>query len=91
MRQRTVVEPVVVLSPPYDDESTILPDYDLINLTLGVSTESWYVTGYVRNLTDERYGVDYGYGRSLILFGANPDRTSVGTPRTYGLTVGFNF
>ncbi len=88
--QRTVVEPVFIASPPYDDETTILPSYDVMTLTLGLRAENWYVTAFARNLTDERYGLDYGYA-TAFLFGSNPDLTSVGTPRTYGLTVGYDF
>lgn len=88
--QRTVVEPVIVLSPPYDDNTTILPSYDLLNLTLGLRAESWYVTAFARNLTDERYRLDYSYGTAFF-FGSNPDLTAVGAPRTVGLTVGVDF
>ena len=88
--QRTVVEPVFIASPPYDDSTTILPSYDLLNLTLGLRTDNWYVTAFARNLTDERYRLDYGYSTAFI-FGSNPDITAVGAPRTLGLTVGVNF
>lgn len=88
--QRTVVEPVFVASPPYDDAATVLSDYDLINFTVGVRSGSWYATAFAKNLTDERYGVDYGYGQSFLL-GSNPDRMAVGMPRTYGVTVGLDF
>lgn len=89
--QRTVVEPAVPLVFGYDDDTTILDDYEVVDLTIGLSTERWYITGFVTNLTDERYALDFGYGQSFVLTGGNPDMTSVGTPRTYGLTVGTTF
>lgn len=89
--QRSVVEPIVSAAPPYDDDTTILDSYELTNLTLGLRTENWYVTGYINNLFDERHVVAYGYGQDFIAEGANPTLTSVGTPRTVGLTVGISF
>lgn len=89
--QRTVVEPEVPLTFGYDDDTTILDDYSVVDLTIGLSTETWYVTGFVSNLTDEDYALDYGYGNSFVISGGNPNMTAVGTPRTYGLTVGTTF
>ena len=89
--QRTVVEPAVPLVFGYDDDTTILDSYDVGNFTLGLRTDRWYVTGFVHNLTDERYALDYGYGQSFVISGGNPNMTAVGTPRTYGLTVGTSF
>jgi len=68
-----------------------LPSYDITNLTVGLRTDSWYVTGYVKNLFDERHVVSYGYAQSFASEGANPTLNSVGTPRTKGLTVGTFF
>ena len=59
-------------------------------MTLGLRAENWYVTAFARNVTDERYGLDYGYSQAFVL-GSNPDLLAVGPPRTYGLTVGVNF
>ena len=89
--QRTVVEPAVSLVFGYDDDTTILDDYEVVDLTLGLRTDSWYVTAFVHNLTDEEYALDYGYGQSFVISGNNPDMTAVGTPRTIGLTVGTSF
>ena len=98
--QRSVVEPESPYVAPlafgnpdavYNDDSTILPSYDVTNLTIGLRTDTWYVTGYVNNLFDEHYRVAYGYGQSFPSEGANPTMASVGSPRTVGLTVGTNF
>ncbi len=88
--QRTAVEPLVPLSPLYDDSRSILDSYDVTNFTLGLRTENWYVTAFVKNLTDERYGVDLGVYQSFFVGGGTPDRTALGTPRTIGLTFGIN-
>ncbi|MEM1110977.1 MAG: TonB-dependent receptor [Pseudomonadota bacterium] len=91
--QRTVVEPLVPIPPfgpdiePYDDDSTILDSYDLLNLTVGLYADSWYFSGFVHNLTDERYELDRAFGELAL----NPNLNSLGRPRTYGLTVGINF
>ncbi len=89
--QRTVVEPAVPLTIGYDDDTTILDSYDVVDLTIGLSMDRWYITGFVQNLTDERYALDYGYGQSFVISGGNPNMTAVGTPRTMGLTVGTTF
>ncbi len=89
--QRTAVQPAVPLSPLYDDSMTILDSYTIGNLTVGLRAEKWYVTAFVQNLHDERYGVDHGVYRSFFVGGGTPDLTAVGTPRTVGLTVGTNF
>ncbi|NIB38131.1 TonB-dependent receptor [Pseudomaricurvus alkylphenolicus] len=89
--QRSVVKPVAPFSFPYDDDLTILPSYEITNLTVGLRTDSWYLTAYAHNLFDERYALSYGYASSFITAGSNPDLTSVGTPRTLGVTVGTVF
>lgn len=88
--QRTIVEPAVALSPLYNDDAAILDSYGVTNLTIGLRSETWYVTAYVQNLSDEEYAVDNGVYQSFFVGGGTPDLLTVGTPRTVGLTVGIN-
>lgn len=56
-------------------------------LTLRPSSQSWYIGGYVRNITDETYLVSAQKGPGLV-----PDMWgNLGAPRTYGVRVGLNF
>jgi len=64
-----------------------LPAYNLVNLRFGVSRASWDAALYVNNITDER--------ALLSLDRERGTRARVGyltnQPRTFGLTLGFNY
>ncbi|BFM17979.1 TonB-dependent receptor [Maricurvus nonylphenolicus] len=95
-KQRTRIDPLdetptAPSTVAYNDESTILPSYQVTNLTVGFRTDSWYITAYAHNLFDERYATAYGHSESFMTAGDNPTLTAVGSPRTMGLTVGTSF
>ena len=64
-----------------------LPAYNLVNLRFGVSRANWDAALYVNNITDER--------ALLSLDRERGTRARVGyltnQPRTFGLTLGFNY
>ena len=61
------------------------PDHDLLNLRAGVEWGSWSVTGFVQNLTDEKYytGTQENFGVSGIRLRPNP--------RTFGGAVSYSY
>ena len=50
------------------------PDHDLLNLRAGVEWGAWSITGFVQNLTDEKYytGTQENFGVSGIRLRPNP-------------------
>jgi iron complex outermembrane recepter protein len=64
-----------------------LPAYNLVNARVGVTRPSWEIALFVNNLTDERAFLSLDRERGL--------RARVGyltnQPRTFGLTLGFNY
>lgn len=55
------------------------------SLTLRPDTANWFVTGYVRNLTDRVIRATYQLGAGNIAGSA------LEPPRTYGVRIGYNF
>ena len=68
----------------YDPE---LPDYQVGNLRVGVEADQWEVGAFVNNLWDERafLSLDYERGRSARI------GYLTNQPRTYGVTLNYNF
>ncbi|HET7202644.1 MAG TPA: TonB-dependent receptor [Steroidobacteraceae bacterium] len=64
-----------------------LPDYQIGNLRLGVRSEQWEVAAFVNNLWDERafLSVDRERGRSARV------GYLTNQPRTYGVSLNYNF
>ena len=62
------------------------PDYDLLNLRAGVEWGPWSVTGFVQNLTDEKYytGTQENFGVSGIRLRPNPLTFGGSISYTYG-------
>ena len=64
-----------------------LPAYNLVNARVGVTRPNWEIALFVNNLTDERAFLSLDRERGL--------RARVGyltnQPRTFGLTLGFNY
>jgi iron complex outermembrane recepter protein len=63
-----------------------IPSYDLVGLRAGIkdSKAGWYANAFVKNLTNKLYFIGSNLiGETLINY--------AGLPRTYGVTVGFNF
>jgi iron complex outermembrane receptor protein len=61
------------------------PDYDLFNLRVGYATDNWSITGFIQNLTDEKY-----YTGTQENFGVNGIRLRP-NPRTIGLSFSYSF
>jgi len=66
----------------------IVESYDVFDLQTGVDFGRWTLELYGKNLTDADGKTSTG-GIGSVPLGALP--TGVIRPRTYGLTVGFNF
>ena len=62
------------------------PDYDLLNLRAGVEWGPWSITGFVQNLTDEKYytGTQENFGVSGIRLRPNPLTFGGSISYTYG-------
>ncbi len=62
------------------------PDYDLLNLRAGVEWGAWSITGFVQNLTDEKYytGTQENFGVSGIRLRPNPLTFGGSISYTYG-------
>ena len=62
------------------------PDYDLLNLRAGVEWGQWSITGFVQNLTDEKYytGTQENFGVSGIRLRPNPLTFGGSISYTYG-------
>lgn len=62
------------------------PDYDLLNLRAGVEWGQWGITGFVQNLTDEKYytGTQENFGVSGIRLRPNPLTFGGSISYTYG-------
>lgn len=63
--------------------------YTLVNARLGytIPSETWTVTAFINNLTDERYKTNVSDIRDITASYVN----TYGLPRTYGVEVSFNF
>ena len=61
------------------------PDYDLLNLRAGFASGDWSVSGFIQNLTDEKY-----YTGTQENFGINGIRLRP-NPRTIGFSVSYRF
>ena len=65
----------------------LLPAYDIVNLRVGATRANWEAALFVNNLTDER--------ALLALDRERETRARVGyltnQPRTFGVTIGFNY
>ena len=57
------------------------------SLTVSAPDDTWYVTGYVRNFTDEEVDIFTPIFPAI----SNLATTLYEPPRTYGLELGFNF
>ena len=80
----TIGAPLTASVFRYDPE---LPEYDLLNLRVGVRRDTWDVAFYVNNVTDERafLSLDRERGtRARIGYLTNQ-------PRTFGIATRFNF
>jgi iron complex outermembrane recepter protein len=85
-------------SKRYLDQGNLswLPSTTLVDFSAGISSESWQVTAYVNNLTDEDDvqsglgNVSYGFMPvgQIPPFGAN---LSLPNPRTFGIRARYNF
>ena len=62
------------------------PDHDLLNLRAGVEWGAWSITGFVQNLTDEKYytGTQENFGVSGIRLRPNPLTIGGSISYTYG-------
>ena len=62
------------------------PDHDLLNLRAGVEWGQWSITGFVQNLTDEKYytGTQENFGVSGIRLRPNPLTIGGSISYTYG-------
>jgi len=82
--KNTIGAPLTASTFRYNPE---LPAYDLLNLRAGVRRERWDVALYANNVTDERafLSLDRERGtRARIGYLTNQ-------PRTFGLTLRFNY
>jgi iron complex outermembrane receptor protein len=72
------------VSPEFN---TILDSKTLWNATLTYNApeNNWWVRGYIKNITDERYKISAQPVADLWIFGF------YGPPRTYGVEGGFRF
>jgi iron complex outermembrane receptor protein len=61
---------------------------DLLNLRVGLESDTWSVVGYVENLLDEEYTTDFEAGRFT---GTPLDIAFPGRPRRVGATLSFKF
>ena len=63
--------------------------YTLMNARLGytIPSETWTLTAFINNLTDERYKTNVSDIRDITASYVN----TYGLPRTYGVEVSFNF
>jgi iron complex outermembrane recepter protein len=57
-----------------DEFPYLSPDYDVLNLRAGFNMGAWNITGFVQNLTDEKYytGTQENFGASGIRLRPNP-------------------
>jgi iron complex outermembrane recepter protein len=57
-----------------DEFPYLSPDYDVLNLRAGYEMGNWSITGFVQNLTDEKYytGTQENFGASGIRLRPNP-------------------
>ncbi len=67
--------------------------YTLVNASLGYTTENWSVNLWVRNIADKDYAVKGYYFDNKIAGGWDDAEvfTQKGAPRTFGLTLGYDF
>lgn len=72
------------------DSGNVKPDYDIINLRFGYSSEdNWELLLYVDNVTDEEAIFSYS---DALAFNIPPyDRTVRSRPRTIGTSFTYNF
>jgi iron complex outermembrane receptor protein len=81
---KTIGGPLSQSTFTFDPE---LPAYNLVNARIGVTRPSWEVAFFVNNLTDERAFLSLDRERGT--------RARVGyvtnQPRTFGVTLGFNY
>lgn len=75
-----------------DSHAEEAPSFELLNATLSYQTDTWHLTLWGRNLTDEDYVV------RGFFFGNDPRDgytargfNQLGEPRRFGLTAGLNF
>lgn len=74
------------LSGPDGDPNTLIDSYTTFNLRGGILLDSGFnATIWAKNITDEHYFTDLSWSDLGVMQG------QVGTPRTYGLTVGYQF
>jgi iron complex outermembrane recepter protein len=68
----------------------IKPDYEILDLRIGFSSENnWETVVFVDNMTDEE--AIYTYSDVLAFNITDYDRTVRNRPRTYGVSVSYNF
>ncbi len=70
----------------YPDNLDVQDPVRLVNLRLGLEGRSWSVTAWARNLTDEKYYVEYVDAFWNPAFTEN-DRGHLGRPRRFGIDV----
>ena len=73
----------------YNNPQNTQDAYGLLNASLGIGSrdETWTLTAWIRNATDERY-----VSQGTTTTSANPSRTgSVGMPRMYGVKLDYRF
>lgn len=71
----------------WEPDSTTIDGYGELNLSLGYRGESWSVSAYVDNATDEQFSDGGGNGDEVyVAYEFGPSR-----PRTAGVKLGFNF
>jgi outer membrane receptor protein involved in Fe transport len=68
----------------------VKPDYEILDLRVGFTSENnWEAVLFVDNLTDEE--AIYSYSDVLAFQPSDYDRTVRNRPRTYGVSVSYNF
>jgi len=86
-QQLTGPEPVsgAIHFVPANEFPYLSPDYDVLNLRAGYDMGAWSITGFVQNLTDEKY-----YTGTQENFGASGIRLRPNT-RTFGGRISYSF
>ncbi len=66
------------------------PAYKIVSFRAGIEQENWQLTVFIDNMFDELIIYDYGGTMKLDLYDGAPFST-VGRPRTIGVSLRFNF
>lgn len=76
----------------YPDNFTVRDPVNLLNLRIGIGTETWAVTAWAKNLTDEEYNAEWSPGPQFF---PNPGNSNnfvfKAMPRVWGVDLSYKF